>query len=226
MYIGVGTAVTFDGCSSSDPDDPHAACVQGGGGCGALRFEWTCAVLSPSSACATPPSGQQTNCTWGVEGGAFGVGSYLITLAVRKFGTSERASSHVVLNVSVEELPAVYINLQPSSAGGRAYKPSASERLHLSVGSLSIASAPAYSYLWSISNFDETALVNLSSPTATSTGERLSSLVMLPNVLRVGSVYTFQVERPLLLCGAPWLVERPSISSVLLEYSFVVDASE
>ena len=96
--------------------------------------------------------------------------------------------------------PTVFILTPSTVSTGGLLKPNANARLQLSAGGVESNTEPL-TYAWSLSSTDPTALVDLSESTISSTGVSLSNLVMLPNTLRPGARYTFQLQATATLSG-------------------------
>ena len=91
--------------------------------------------------------------------------------------------------------------LTPSTAlTGGVLKPNANERLQLSAGGITSTAEPL-TYVWSLLSPDPTALVDLSDTAVSSTGTRLTNLIVLANRLRAGAAYTFQLQATGTLSG-------------------------
>ncbi|KAL1503534.1 hypothetical protein AB1Y20_012013 [Prymnesium parvum] len=203
--FGSASAVTFSGCSSTDPDDPQAVCATntlGNSSCGTLRFAWACAPIGGKVACPAAPHGEQLSCAWILSPRSFEPGVFNISLTVRKVDSYETATASIRVTVTLGDVPAVVIDKPQIPSLQRAFKPSPTARLVLSAVLSGSSSALPLQYKWSISSYDTSSLVNLTSSAVTSTGDSLPHLVVLANVLRPGAAYTFQVSVTSLLDAA------------------------
>lgn len=201
--VGEDDRLVMSACESSgDPDDATAQC-DATGACGSLSFAWSCEVtfhtpppVDSDATTAPPPSPPPLACT-GVETPALSSCSwvlpprslysdtnYTFALTVSK-PSGESVRSSVSVEVRGGTLPSVSIG----SLAALKQNPSRKLALRGSVAVPGLTSTSELSYLWSISPADS----DLTSPNSSSTGAQRSSLVLLPNALRAGAVYTVQL---------------------------------
>ena len=195
--------------TAGDADDPTAQCDTNGA-CGVLRFVWTCelAATAPTTAVSTlsyttpsppapppqacvgvfPPSTDV--CSWEIEPNTLVSDfNYTLSVSVSK-PDGESANSSVAIQVVYGALPAVQI----AAIRGSKQNPTKKLKLRSNVSVVATGEPGEEDediiYEWFIDPPD----ANLSSSRVTTTGAARNNLVLLPNMLRPGAMYTFELR--------------------------------